>query len=148
MRQVLQEKEIKTLLIEAGQRQYSIKRLKEKVISLQSEKQYLYSLQSICCDGMPKSNSKKDKTANNAVKLLEIEQIINEMLLKLKKYIVEQNKIELLLSQTLSEEEYRFVKLRYFDKKSFRCISKELFCSRSTCYAIQQRILKKLKTVL
>lgn len=58
---MLQEKEIKTLLIEAGQRQYSIKRLKEKVISLQSEKQYLYSLQSICCDGMPKSNSKKIK---------------------------------------------------------------------------------------
>jgi len=144
----LQEKEIKILLFEAGQKDCAIKILKEKIISLQSEQQCLYSLQSICRDGMPKSNAKKDETANKTVKLLEMEQVINEMLLKLKKWIIEQNKIELLLSQTLSEEEYRFVKLRYFDRKSFRYISKELFCSRSTCYAIQQRILKKLKAVL
>lgn len=144
----MQEKEIKTLLFETGQKEYAIERLKEKIVSLQTEQQCLYSLQAICHDGLPKSSTKKDETANTTVKLLELEQTIDEMLLKLKNWIIEQNNIEILLSQTLSEEEYRFVKLRYFNKKSFRYISKELFCSRSTCYAIQQRILKKLKSVL
>ena len=145
----MSEKTAKKALRKAGQRQYQMQKLKEQAAALKQQQQCLRDLQPIPLDGMPKQKGKKDSTGQKAVAVLELEELLCQSILPaLESLLAEQYHLEAVLLQTLSQEEYHIIKMRYFEKKSFCTIAKELYCSKSTCYRYHQMVLERLKKVL
>ena len=141
--------DIKRALWAAEQRQYQIEKLKEQIADLKQQQQCLRELQNVPLNGMPKGKCKKDVVAQKTVEILELENRLYQTVVPmLQELFLEQSVFEMVLLKTLKKEEYIVVKKRYFERKSFYCMARELYCSKSTCYRWHQRALEKLKKVL
>ena len=114
-------------------------------IKLQEEtRQAMRDIHSVNMDGLPHGSNVSDPVASAAIKIVDrADANIRELLLELGSIYDKQAEIRALLS-CLTAEEYKIIELRYIKLIKWDFLPSKMHRSRSTCFNIHDRAIKKL----
>lgn len=138
------EKNMKKLLFEYASMDERIKDINLQIKLQKETQQDMREIRSVNMDGLPRGSIVGDPVASAAIKIVDrLDVNIRELLLELSIIYDKQAEIRNLLS-CLTAEEYRIIEQRYIKHIRWDYLPSKMHCSRSTCFNIHDRAMKKL----
>lgn len=138
------EKQLKDMLWEYASLDSRIKDINIQIKLQKDTIQSMRSIGGVKLDGMPHGSAVGDPVANAAIKIVDrIEDTVQGLLNELNIIYDKQAYIRNMLS-CLSDEEYRLIEYRYIKHVRWSGLPTRMHCSRSTCFNIHERAIKKL----
>ena len=138
------EKNMKKLLFEYASMDERIKDINMQIKFWKETQQAMRETRSVNMDGLPHSSNVGDPVANAAIKIVDrLDANIRELLLELGDMYDKQAEIRALLS-CLTAEEYKIIEQRYIKHIIWDYLPSKMHCSRSTCFNIHDKAIKKL----
>lgn len=121
-------------VLELGELLYDYPYMDEKIAKIKAEITRLCELK----------EDERNSTLKNTNEIIErYEQQLGDLKGLLEGFVSQQDKLRLALFE-LSSEEYRFVKLKYFERMKVEVIIRELKRSRRSFYRLGDKVLEKL----
>ena len=139
-----EERQMKRMLWEYGSADDRIKDINIQIKLQKETKQSMRDISSARLDGLPFGSAVGDPVAGAAIKIVDrVEMNLKQLISELDDIYEMQDRMRNLLS-CLNREEHRLIEWRYIKRIRWNSLPSRMHCSRSTCFNIHDRAMRKL----
>ena len=139
-----EERQMKRMLWEYGSTDDRIKDINIQIKLQKETKQSMRDISSARLDGLPSGSAVGDPVAGAAIKIVDrVEMNLKQLISELDDIYEMQDRMRNLLS-CLNREEHRLIEWRYIKRIRWNSLPSRMHCSRSTCFNIHDRAMRKL----
>lgn len=138
------EKEAIRLIRAYSDRQGALRDIHNEIQALKRDIEYMRQLTAVQCDGMPHGTGTSDPTARQAIEIADIyDKRIAELNGRVRTIMDNRRLVEQMLD-ILSRDERRVIIARYIDNIRWDYIPGRINISRTWCFKLKKRALKKI----
>ena len=122
----------------------TLRDINNEIQALKRDIEYMRQLTAVQCDGMPHGTGTSDPTARQAIEIADIyDRRIAELNGRVRMIMDNRRLVDQMLD-TLSRDERRVITARYIDNIRWDYIPGRINISRTWCFKLEKRALKKI----
>lgn len=121
-----------------------LKDIHNEIQALKRDIEYMRQLAAVPCDGMPHGTGTSDPTARQAIEIADIYDRRIEELNNKARMIMDNRRLVEQMLDILSRDERRVITARYIDNIRWDYIPGKVHISRTWCFKLKRKALKKI----